>query len=223
MGPEATIDFMARVLALTPAASDQDHLRLLIDQNPRVPDRQAAISAGGGDPAPALAAMARGLEAQGADFLVMPCNAAHAYVDEIRAAASIPLVSIVDASLDAVAGYACVGVVATKGALAARLYQSELERRGQDFVVPDDGNAEEVNRLVAEVKAGNRSEAVAAGLRAQCAAVIAKGADVIVGACTEIPLVIADGDLDVPFVSTTEELARRTVALSLGESALPDR
>ncbi len=44
MGPEATIDFMSRLLQMNPAATDQDHLRLLIDHNPHVPDRYAAIS-----------------------------------------------------------------------------------------------------------------------------------------------------------------------------------
>ncbi|MEE4164021.1 MAG: aspartate racemase, partial [Woeseiaceae bacterium] len=63
MGPDATVDFMARVLALTPASGDQDHIRLLVDQNPKIPNRQRAILGGGESPAPTLASMAARLEA----------------------------------------------------------------------------------------------------------------------------------------------------------------
>ncbi|HEY1837589.1 MAG TPA: aspartate/glutamate racemase family protein, partial [Rhizomicrobium sp.] len=72
MGPEATVDFLSRVLRATPATDDADHIRVLVDNNPKIPSRIAALIEGGGeDPLPALIAMARGLESQGADFLVM--------------------------------------------------------------------------------------------------------------------------------------------------------
>ena len=103
MGPEATVDFMTRVLAATPARVDQEHIRMLVDHNPGIPDRHAAIAGTGPDIGPELAAMARGLEAAGADFLVMVCNTAHAYTEAIRTAVSIPFVSIVDVVMAAVA------------------------------------------------------------------------------------------------------------------------
>ena len=71
MGPDATVDFMATVIAATPASKDQDHVHLLVDQNPKVPNRQAAQAGAGEDPGPAMAAMAKGLESAGADFLVI--------------------------------------------------------------------------------------------------------------------------------------------------------
>src|ERR1700723_4357749 len=81
MGPEATVDLMRRVIAATPARDDADHIHLLVDNNPKVPSRIAALIDGTGcDPAPALCEMAKGLEAQGADFLVIPCNTAHYYL-----------------------------------------------------------------------------------------------------------------------------------------------
>jgi aspartate racemase len=62
LGPEATLGFLAKVLALTPAASDQEHLHLIIDNNPQVPNRNLAIAGEGPSAGPALAAMARRLE-----------------------------------------------------------------------------------------------------------------------------------------------------------------
>src|SRR5579863_8958181 len=92
MGPEATVDFMHRLIAATPARDDADHLHILVDNNPKIPSRIAALIDGTGeDPTPVLRAMARGLEAQGADFLVIPCNTAHHYLPAIAESVRIPL------------------------------------------------------------------------------------------------------------------------------------
>ena len=104
MGPEATIDFMTDVLNLTRADKDQDHLHLVVDQNPKVPNRQAAIRAGTDDVGRALAAMAARLARAGADFLVMPCNSAHAFERAIREATALPFVSIVEVCVEAIQG-----------------------------------------------------------------------------------------------------------------------
>src|SRR5210317_1191178 len=121
MGPEATVDFMAKVIALTDASCDQDHVRMLVDHNPHVPDRQDAILGDGEDPGPVLAAMAAGLEASGADFLVVPCNTAYVYQDAILAATHIPLISIIGVSIAAATERAPqasrIGVLATDGCI----------------------------------------------------------------------------------------------------------
>ena len=119
LGPEATVDFMAKLVAATPAGSDQEHIRLLIDHNPGVPNRHDAIAGRTPSVGPQLAVMARGLENSGADFLVMVCNTAHAYSSEIQAAVSIPFISIVDVSVDALAQQPrrSVGVMAAAGCL----------------------------------------------------------------------------------------------------------
>ena len=74
MGPDATVDFMAKVLAATPASADQEHVHMLTDHNPHVPDRTRAILARDGEPGPVLAQMAKQLQDGGADIIVMPCN-----------------------------------------------------------------------------------------------------------------------------------------------------
>ena len=125
MGPDATVDFMAKVIEKTPASSDQDHVRMLVEHNPRIPSRQLAMRGEGEDPGPVIAQMAARLEASGADFIVMPCNAAHAWQDDIVAATSIPFISIIDICVEALAGLGAkrIGVMAARGCLDARLYQ----------------------------------------------------------------------------------------------------
>ena len=212
MGPDATVDFMSKVIAATPADKDQDHLRMLVDSNPHVPNRQEALLRGGEDPGPALAAMAKGLETAGADFLVMPCNTAHAFKDAIIEAVDIPLVSIIDVSVDACAGAAAVGVLATDGCIASEVFQGAFASRGQAAILPDENELRELMRLITRIKAGDQGPDVSAGMRMLADALVARGAQTIIAGCTEIPLVLKPEVLDVPLVSSTDVLAAATVA-----------
>src|SRR3569623_1381486 len=104
MGPEATVDFMHRLVARTPARDDADHLHVLVDNNPKIPSRIAALIDGTGeDPTPVLCDMALGLQAQGADFLVMPCNTAHTYLPAIARSVSIPTLDMVKLAIQKLA------------------------------------------------------------------------------------------------------------------------
>lgn len=221
MGPDTTVDFMAKVIAATPAAKDQDHAHLLVDQNPGLPNRQEALLGRGEDPGPAMAAMARGLERAGADFLVMPCNTAHAFAPVIREAVSIPLLSIVDVTVDACRDQDAVGVMATAGCIRAGLYQDALAAAGIAPILPDDAAIEEITRLAFAIKLGDRGQEVTAGMKALADALVAQGAGTLVAACTEIPLVLTQDLLGVQLVSSTDVLARATAAICAGKLPLP--
>ena len=84
MGPEATVAFYARIVACTSAARDQDHLRVIIDSNPEIPDRTAAVQGDGPSPVPMMAQSIAGLEKAGVDFVVMPCVSAHIFIEELK-------------------------------------------------------------------------------------------------------------------------------------------
>lgn len=227
MGPDATVDFMAKVIALTPAARDQDHVRMLVDHNPRVPDRQAAILAGGENPGPVLAAMAARLEAGGADFLVIPCNTAHVFQDDILAATRIPLVSIIDASIEATETEApdasAIGLLATSGCLQAGIYQQALEAAGRTSILPTASELDDLMALIKSIKAGRTGARVATAMGELAKALIVRGAQAIIAGCTEIPLVLAGAALDMPLISSTDVLAAKTVGLAMGEIPLPNR
>lgn len=223
MGPDATVDFMSRVIASTEATRDQEHVRMLVDNNPAVPCRQQALLGDGENPGPVLAGMARGLEAAGADFLVMPCNTAHAFADAVRDAVSIPLLSIVDVTVAACRGHAAVGMLATRGCLEARVYQGALAAVGSEMVVPDEAEFAELMELIFAIKAGDRSSAIGERMRVLAEALVKRGATVIVGGCTEITLVLYDSMLNVPLVSTTDELAKATADICTGQRDIPAR
>lgn len=212
MGPAATVDFMSKVIALTPAEKDQDHIRMLVDNNPTVPDRQVAMASAGEDSGPVLVEMAVGLERAGADFLVMPCNTAHAWVDVIRDAVDIPLISIIDETVAACAGYDAVGLLSTSGCLKSNVYQEGLEAGGKKVVLPDDAEVAEIMDLVFRVKAGDLADEVFRRMAAVANALARRGAGVVVAACTEIPLVLDEGIIDIPVIKSTDILAAATVA-----------
>lgn len=212
MGPAATVDFMSKVIALTPVEKDQDHIRMLVDNNPTVPDRQVAMASAGEDSGPVLVEMAVGLERAGADFLVMPCNTAHAWVDVIRDAVDIPLISIIDETVAACAGYDAVGLLSTSGCLKSHVYQEGLEAGGKKVVLPDDAEVAEIMDLVFRVKAGDLVDEVFRRMAAVANALARRGAEVVVAACTEIPLVLDEGIIDIPVIKSTDILAAATVA-----------
>ena len=124
MGPAATLDFMAKIYAADPAEREQDRVRLVVDCDPGVLDRNAAVRGAGPSPGPDLAAMAKGLVGAGADFLVIACNTAHAWTAEIEAAAARPVLSMIEAACDEIAarhpGARRIGVLAGDGCLERR-------------------------------------------------------------------------------------------------------
>lgn len=221
MGPWATLDFMAKALKAGEGASEQDNVRLIVDCNPTVLDRNAGLTGDAPSPGPALAAMARGLEAAGADFLVMACNAAHAWQGEIEAATSLPFVSIVEETCRWLAGREPagrrIGLMAAEACLNAELYQKALSEAGLAAVTPSpDWTARFMDALFA-FKGGDLGPGPRGVMRACAEALIEDGAQAIFAACTEVPLLVDGADLAVPFVDATQILALRTVAYARGE------
>lgn len=221
MGPDATVDFMSRVLAETPAEKDQQHVRMVVEHNPRIPSRQLAMRGEGENPGPVMAAMAHRLESAGADFLVMPCNVAHAWQGDIEAAISIPFVSIVEESVrsavDCSGDNSALGLMTTPGCFTAGLYQRAVAETGRPIITQTSDELAETMSLVDRIKGGDRSHEVSDGLRSLADQLVGRGARVLIAACTEFPLVLSGSMFDVPFVSSTDVLAQKTVALALGK------
>jgi len=210
MGPAATVAFLARVQALTPAEGDQDHIRVIMDLNPQVPDRNRTP-----DLAEAvLGEMARRLKAAGAEVLAMPCNTAHAQAAGIRAA-GLPFIDMVAASTAAVTegGATRVGVLATPGGEA--LYSASLTAAGAEVVLLTGEDRAAFMGLVYGVKRGEAGPAARAAMQRLAGALVKAGADAILAGCTEVPLLLGPEDLIVPLTDSAEVLALACVAACL--------
>jgi aspartate racemase len=225
MGPEATVDFMAKVIAFTEAKVDQDHVQMLVEHNPKIPSRHAALFGDGDDPVPVLAAMAARLEAGGANFLVMPCNFAHVFQEQIVAAIKIPFISIVDATVaeicDNYSDVTTVGILAAEGCVRSGIYQAALEKNSLSPLMQTESELVELMTLINAIKGGQRKEQITSDMLDLAETLIQRGAQLIVAACTELPLVLESTILRVPLVLSTDVLARKTISLARGEIPLP--
>ncbi|MDP5218493.1 amino acid racemase [Ruegeria sp. 2205SS24-7] len=223
VGPAATVDFLGKLVAATEAHRDQDHIKILVEQNPQIPDRTDNLAGTGADPTVALYSTAKKLERGGADMIAIPCNTAHAYVDRIQSYLDIPIVSILSATteyiIDAVPKARRVGILATDGTIGSGLYQEALGKVDLEPLVPDEVH----QRLVMEaiygaegVKAGFTEGPCADQIAGAITHLVERGADAIILGCTELPLIVS-GDTDhngAVAVDPTNVLARKCVRLA---------
>jgi aspartate racemase len=217
MGPLATADFLAKLIAATPAASDQEHIPTLVCSLPQIPDRTAAIVGTGPSPLPALTAAAHLLEEAGAQVIAIPCNTAHHWHAALAGTVSIPVLHIAEAVVDRLGRHGDarpLGLLASTGTLAAGVYRDPARRAGVRLLTPlgDDQEAL-VMAAIRSVKAGDIDSA---RRRLELAArrLLDRGAWAVVMACTEIPvgLAAAPADLTARLVDATAILADRCVA-----------
>ncbi|KAA3649877.1 MAG: aspartate/glutamate racemase family protein [Proteobacteria bacterium] len=223
VGPAATVDFMRKVVKLTTAARDQDHIKMVVEQNPQIPDRTANLIGSGDDPTIPLLATCMRLKSDGANAIAIPCNTAHAYVDRIQPYLDIPIVNMLSEVVrhirETLPGVSRVGLLATSGTVASGVYKSVVEASGLTLVVPDAVFQERVMASIygaKGVKAGFTSGECAAHLAASIAHLQAQGAEVAVLGCTELPLIelAAADEARLPLIDPTAILAGCCVALA---------
>lgn len=223
MGPAATLDLVDKILRHTPATRDQDHLRILVDINPKVPDRVAAILGSGEDPAPVMVEMARGLERMGAQLLAIACNTAHYYWQAVQDAVRVPVLHMIRETARYLAGLDSVprsaGLLASTALIKVGLYQQALREVGIATVSPNDAAQEQVMRVIWGVKGGEDPRRLQSVLQFALDDLIAQGVECLIAGCTEIPILLPFvGDPGVPFVDASDVLARAIVREALGSA-----
>lgn len=225
MGPLATVDLYRKIIEATPATRDQEHLHVIIDADPSVPNRTEALLYGGPDPTPWLIAGARRLAGAGASFIVVPCNTAHAFLPQVQATVAVPFLNMIDETADRLAEMlppgATVGILATAGTVAAGLYHRALSERGLRAIAPPEDEQAQVSAAIAAVKAGQVGRATSELALGPALGLVRSGARAVVAACTELPLVLRADDLPVPLIDPTRVLAEAAVAVALGQRPLP--
>jgi aspartate racemase len=220
MGPAATADFYAKLIAATPAGRDQDHLPVLIHAVPQIPDRVDAFMNGGPSPQATLVRFARKLQAGGVALIVMPCNTAHLWHETIARAVHVPVLHVVDSLLEALAERAAsgarlrtIGLLATTATLRSKLYpdRAAAHQPALDWITPTDDDQERlVTPGIAAVKAGRFAEG-RERLSEAARRLVAQGAQALVYACSEVPLVLPMEIAGAPAFDPTELLAHETV------------
>ena len=210
MGPAATVAFLARLQALTPAEGDADHIRVLMDLNPQVPDRNKTPKKAEA----VLGEMAERLKAAGAEVLAMPCNTAHAQATGIRKA-GLPFIDMIAETTAAAqaTGAQWVGILATPGGEA--LYRKALRDKGLSVMTLDGADRDVFMSLVYGVKRGDVGDAARGEMRRLAALFADGGAGAVIAGCTEVPLLLSQDDVAAPLVDSAEVLASACVKACL--------
>lgn len=216
MGPQATLDLYQKIINLTPASKDQDHLHIVIDSFAQIEDRTAFILGQGQNPLPKLIQSAKLLKNAGCEAMLMACNTAHFFADDIQKSAGVKILHIAKAALEAIkrdfSGAKDIALIATSGTKKARVYDAILEANGLNSVAfSDEIQAKIMSCIYDGVKAGKTKEFVP--LFNQTLKEIK--ADVYIAACTEIPLFLDYLDAKYNFVDATLELAKVGVDYAL--------
>lgn len=256
LGPHAHIELERLILAETQRLlgrppHDQDYPAWILSSVPATPDRTLALLSAGPSPLPALEESARRLSGKfGADFAVMPCNTAHAYLDELRLRISIPILDMVEETvqeaLRRVGPSGGVGILATTGTIKSGLYSNRVKKLSKSVrpITPLDldGGDEIQEKLVMEpifgplvnaaragggIKSGafqqpEQAERLAKPLREAAKRLAEAGADIVLTACTEIPLALGRESADgVLLLDPMEVAARACVEIAVGKRPLP--
>lgn len=215
MGPLATADLFTKIVRLTKADSDRQHIRIYIDNNPNIADRTAAILSDGESPLPEMTSALRNLEACGANCIIMPCNTAHYFLPQLQKLTATPFLSMLEATARACAGTypgktACI--LATKGTLRTGLYTGALAEQGVKSMMPDEAEQDVLMRLIYDVvKAGRPLAPEKEAWQALLSDLRARGADYFILGCTELPIVARELPTEAVFIDPTTELAKTVI------------
>ncbi|WP_228435718.1 cysteate racemase [Chryseobacterium pennipullorum] len=227
VGPSATVDFMNKIIRNTPAQKDQDHIKMVVEQNPQIPDRTAHLIHQETDPSIALFSTCKRLQAEGADAIAIPCNTAHAFVEEIQKHLNIPIINMLTTTAEYISknfGQSVkAGLLATSGTIESKVYHDILEKYGLEVIIPDEKHQGYVMESIYGeygAKAGFTDGACKEYLLMAAEFVISNGADVIILGCTELPLLfpeeteITKNEKNTPLIDPTLLLARKIVTVA---------
>ncbi|MDO5968592.1 amino acid racemase [Flavivirga aquimarina] len=227
VGPSATVDFMNKIIQNTTVKKDQDHIKMIVEQNPQIPDRTANLIHNQTDPTIALFSTCKKLEAAGSNAIAIPCNTAHAFVKEIQEHLNVPIVNMITITaeyiLENFGKGTNVGLLATNGSIQSKVYFNVLTGFGLQVVIPDETHQNYVMESIYGkfgVKAGYTDGLCKEQILNGVNHLIKREAQVIILGCTELPLLfpenkeLRDGKKSVELVDPTLILAKKVVNLA---------
>ena len=235
VGPEASSKFCEYLVRGNRVAKDQEHITFIHYCNSKIPDRTQAILREGESPVEEIVRVCKELERMGADIIVIPCNTAYFFIDEIRQNISIEILDIVDFCVQTILnsdkGIKNIGILATDGTIKSGIYENPLKKSGFNvFILNDDEQRLFVTEAIYGkngVKAGKKRQPEIL-LRKGIEILGSRGAEAVILGCTEISLVIKNKDFTVgiidPMRITANEVIRRVNSarrdIKMGEDVL---
>jgi aspartate racemase len=226
MGPGSSNYVVDLITRNTPAKRDQDHIPFTYLSIPQTPDRTRHLKFREEDPTPYILQAARKLELIEADFAIVVCNTAHAFLPRIVPQVGIPFISMIDATWRYIRRHfphaKNVGLLATTGTVDFNIYGQSSYINGFNLIVPDkeiqEGKVMEAVYGKCGVKAGHTDGLPTRLLLEASQHLIHKGAEVIIAGCTEIPMVLTAAHLNVGYVDACKAIALEAVHYSINST-----
>lgn len=220
MGPLATVDLYRRIVLRTRALKDQEHIHVIIDSNINIPDRTKAIISNGENPTVELIKSSKMLEQGGADFLIMPCNTAHYFIDTLKENVHIPFINMIEETvthtLNKYGKDTIVGILATDGTIKARIYEDYYSKLGIKTVVPHKTQEKIMKFIYDVVKSGKYEEGT--DLLFECVNELkTMGATTFLLGCTELSSAQYLYKFEGPFINPMEVLTEAAILYAGGE------
>ncbi len=196
VGPLATVYFMELLVKMTDTQRDQGHISSLVFNHASIPDRTDFILDNTKpNPLPVMQNDAALLEKSGASMIVIPCNTAHYFYEQIQKNVGIPIINIIEETVkyskNHISGIKKLGLLATKGTIAAKSYQKFCELYSIEYAVPSIFDEQSLmNIIYDQVKAGkpvNYDEffRITDDL-------LSGGCDAVILGCTELSVIHSD-------------------------------
>lgn len=160
---------------------------------------------------------AKTLEEGGCDFIVIACNTVQFLLESIRKSVSIPILGIAKVNADYLNGksYKKVGILATKITIDKKIYDGDLNNIGIELVKPNEDDQNTVTEVIMTQLAGKTTKVETNKLIQVIEHLKHEGAEAVLLACTDLPLVISQEDTQVPIVNCTEIYANETARQSI--------
>jgi aspartate racemase len=219
MGPEATGYFFDLIIKNTEARCDQDHVPVLIWNNPRIPPRTDAIFRKGKSPLPLLEEGVKILCRAGADLIVMPCITAHHFWPRVSSRERFDFVDLIAETRLYVRknlpGLRRLGLIASSGTIRAKLFPKAFAADGICIINPEPREQRRVMTAIfgpRGIKAGFTTGGPRRTIQTIARKLVARGAEAIIAGCTEVPLVLKEEDLPFPLVDPLRIAARACIA-----------
>lgn len=216
LGPGATVSFMDEILEQTPATHDQEHIEMVVYNDPKVPDRNYPERRDGEGPLPRLIRNARRLETAGADYIVIASNTTHRYHDSINDAVDVPVPHMLSLVRDELRelDYQSIGVLTTTTAIDIGLFDNTFEGTEIGAMYPTD--REQMMDAIYAFKRGEK--ATAKQLMDDCVKeLVEDGIGAVVLGCTELSAL--PWEHDIPSIDPAEVLASHCVGRSYTSDA----
>ena len=221
MGPAATCLLFEKIIRMTQVERDQDHLHIIINNDPSIPDRTAAILGRGPSPVEAIIRSANTLVAAGADHLLMPCMTSHAYYAAIQEQVEVPIVNAIELIrreiVHALGDTGRVGLLATDGSLKGGVY-SALESSCEINTPLGDGQTRLMDAIYGPcgIKTIGANATAVETILELISSLHARGAGLVIAGCTEISVAMQGRTADVPVVDPLDLLAGTAIHIGTG-------